>query len=73
MKTQKYKKKSFFKIHKFGCDVFTAIMVIVCGISIAALDSPSFIPFITMVLSGGWVVFYAYKTGYFYGLGGDDR
>ena len=44
----------------------TAVMAVLCFVSICALDSISWIPTIVFVVSGAYLAFAAYRNGWMY-------
>jgi hypothetical protein len=43
----------------------TAVMLAIFFLSIASVDSSSWIPFVLLCLSGGYIVIFAYANGFF--------
>ncbi len=62
----KRKNRIFRKIRNYILKTFTLIMGIVFMLSICSLDSDSWIPFVAIAISGGWLWLYAWANGYVY-------
>lgn len=56
----KHAKRSNAK--KYIINSITAIMVVLFFLSLCAVDSPSYIPLIIMVISLGWICLYAWAN-----------
>lgn len=57
-------KNKLIKIKNIILKIITYIMTVLFILSLIALDSESIIPFITLVLSGGWLALVGYANGY---------
>ena len=66
MKTKKRKRS----LRKIAVDTFTGIMFAIFLLSMSAMDSENIIvPVISLVISFGWCVFYAWAKGWMVGSG----
>lgn len=63
-------KKRAFKIYKAFIDMFTAAVLVVCLLSMLALDSESWTPTIIFAASLAWLALYCWTHGWF---GGDEE
>ena len=64
---QKNKRKRIArKIKHFILKGFTLFMLVVFILSVSALDSESWLPVITTVVSMGWLVLFAWANNWFY-------
>lgn len=52
------------KLKKYILKTITAIMAVICMLSICAVDSESLIPLIAFGISFGWLSLFAWANGY---------
>ena len=55
--------KKNYKLKKYIINTITAVMVLVFFLSVAAIDSESWIPFVTLFVSLGWIWLVAWANG----------
>lgn len=60
------------KVARYIINVFTLVMGFIFLTLIAAVDFDSWIPFVGLFVSGGWLYVYAAAKGYVYGLQDGD-
>ena len=55
--------KKNYRVKRYILNTITAVMVLVFFLSVAAIDSESWLPFVTLFVSLGWIWLVAWANG----------